>query len=72
MPELHTQSNNPDSPTSGFMRESELRQRVPISHSTLWRWIRDGRFPQPIKLSDRITVWRQSDVDAWEAKQGQA
>ena len=38
---------------------------VPVSHATLWRWVREGRFPKPIKLSDRSTVWRSTDVVEW-------
>jgi predicted DNA-binding transcriptional regulator AlpA len=72
MPESHTQFNNSDRPTKGFIRERQLRRRVPVAHSTLWKWVRDGKFPPPLKLSDRVTVWRLSDVDAWEAMQGQA
>lgn len=72
MHDLHTQSNAPAIPSSGFIRESELLKRIPVSHATLWRWVRDGRFPSPVKFSERITVWRLSDVAAWEAQQGQA
>ena len=23
------------------------------------------KFPKPIKLSERINVWKESDIDAW-------
>ncbi|MGA7180922.1 MAG: AlpA family phage regulatory protein [Thiobacillaceae bacterium] len=59
-------------PNAGFMRERQLRQRVPVSHSTLWAWVREKKFPAPLKLSERVTVWRVSDIDAWEARQGHA
>jgi predicted DNA-binding transcriptional regulator AlpA len=35
---------------------------VPVSKSTWWAGVKDGRFPQPIKLGPRITAWRESDV----------
>ena len=38
---------------------------LPFSHTTLWRLVRAGTFPKPIKLADRITAWRAEDVDAW-------
>ncbi len=38
---------------------------LPVSRATLWRWIRDGKFPQPFKLGENCTVWDASEVDAW-------
>lgn len=48
--------------------------RLPVSPATVWRWVREGRFPKPFKLSDRVTVWNVSDVEAFVARQhgGQA
>ena len=48
--------------------------RLPVSPATVWRWVREGRFPKPFKLSDRVTVWNISDIDAFVARQdgGQA
>ncbi len=38
---------------------------VPVSPATLWRWVKSGKFPQPIRLSDRVTAWEASKVNAW-------
>lgn len=35
---------------------------IPVSKSTWWAGVSDGRFPRPIKLGPRITVWRTDDV----------
>lgn len=35
---------------------------IPVSKSTWWAGVKDGRFPQPKKLSKRITVWRIQDI----------
>jgi len=54
-----------------------LRQRqivpeiVPVSHATLWRWVKKGTFPRPLKCGPNTTVWRKADVLAWVAAQGQ-
>lgn len=37
---------------------------VPIGRSTWWEGVKSGRFPQPIKLGPRITVWREEDIEA--------
>jgi predicted DNA-binding transcriptional regulator AlpA len=58
------------SPTASFLREKQVRKLIPVAHSTLWAWVRSGRFPAPLKLSARITVWRDSDVLAFIKRYG--
>lgn len=36
---------------------------IPVGKSTWWEGVRQGRFPQPIKLGPRITVWRTEDIE---------
>jgi len=43
---------------------------VPFSSATLWRKIKRNEFPAPVKLSDRVTAWRASDVLAWLQSRG--
>lgn len=48
-----------------FIRQKELIPYVvPFSPATLWRKVRSGDFPKPIKLSENITAWWE-DVEAW-------
>jgi prophage regulatory protein len=55
--------------TSGLLREKHVLKLVPVAHSTLWNWVRDKKFPAPIKLSEKVSVWKKDDVSAWiEAK----
>ena len=35
---------------------------IPVSKSTWWEGVKSGRFPQPVKLGPRITVWRVEDI----------
>ncbi len=42
-----------------------LTSIIPFSPSTVWRKVKDGTFPAPVKLSDNITAWRSSAVYAW-------
>lgn len=53
-------------PASGYLRQSQLIPLViPFSSATLWRKVKSGDFPAPVKLSERITAWRVEDVRAW-------
>lgn len=63
---------------SGFLRQSQILPNrktgaqglLPVSPSTLWRMVADGRFPKPVKLSERVTAWRAEEVNAWLQAQG--
>ena len=58
-------------PETGFLRQPQVLAFVPISKSTLWRRIQARTFPEPVKLSERVTVWRAEDIRRWIAEQGQ-
>jgi len=52
-----------------FLRKPDVLSRTGISRSHLY-WLMDrSRFPRSIPLSPRVTVWLESDVDAWIAAQ---
>jgi predicted DNA-binding transcriptional regulator AlpA len=36
----------------------------PVCRSTWWAGVKAGRYPQPVKLGDRITAWRVEDIRA--------
>ncbi len=42
--------------------------RYQISPNTVWRWVREGRFPKPVKLGPGVTAWRLSDLERWESE----
>ena len=66
-------------PDSALLRESQLVKKpnnpapvIPISPATLWRWVRLGQFPAPLKIGQNITAWRVADVRAWMQSQAAA
>jgi prophage regulatory protein len=55
-----------DLPATGYIRQSRLIPAIiPISSATLWRNVKSGTFPAPVKLSERVTAWRVEDIRAW-------
>jgi predicted DNA-binding transcriptional regulator AlpA len=61
-------------PNSAYVREAQLVQSpnrpggtapLPFSAPTLWRKVKAGTFPKPIKLSERVTAWNVGAVRAW-------
>lgn len=35
---------------------------LPISKSSWWAGVAEGKFPRPIKLGARTTCWRESEI----------
>lgn len=51
-----------------YLRPAPSAEYVGIGLSTLWRYAANrGKtgFPQAIKLSDRVTVFKRADLEAW-------
>jgi predicted DNA-binding transcriptional regulator AlpA len=47
-----------------LLRLPQVLERIPVSKSSWWQGIRDGRFPAPVKLGPRTSAWREADIDA--------
>lgn len=54
--------NHSQLPDEGFVRLPEVLRVYPVSRSHWYEGVKSGRYPQPVKLSDRITAWKVSDV----------
>jgi predicted DNA-binding transcriptional regulator AlpA len=68
-------------PNSAYVREAQLvyspsrpdsTAPLPVSAPTLWRKVKAGTFPKPIKLSERVTAWNVGAVRAWLSAQAAA
>lgn len=46
-----------------ILRQRQVLQLLGISASTLWDWVRRGRFPAPIALGPNTRAWLQSEID---------
>lgn len=59
-------------PETGFLRlpqiigdpkaEPPIPAVIPVCKSTWWVGVKVGRFPKPVKLGPRVTVWRVEDI----------
>ncbi len=47
---------------SRYLRINELLEMLPMGKSTIWRKVKDGTFPRPVKLGVRITAWKHSEI----------
>lgn len=57
-------------PETGFLRLTHIvgdkkkgfAPIYPVSKSTWWLGVKEGRFPQPVKLGPKTTAWRVDDI----------
>lgn len=54
-----------NSPTAGrrLLRPREVMARIGCSRVTLWRWVREGRFPPPIHPGPNFTAWPEDEIE---------
>jgi predicted DNA-binding transcriptional regulator AlpA len=59
--------NQIDQPIERLLRLDAIlgpKGPIPVSRSSWYAGIRAGRFPSPLHLSARVSVWRASDIAA--------
>jgi prophage regulatory protein len=44
---------------------ADLSEQLSVARSTIYRWLSEGKFPQPVRIGDRAVRWRVADVQAW-------
>ena len=49
-------------PETGYVRLPTILSVFPVGRSTWWAGVKDGRYPRPVKLSERVTCWRAEDI----------
>ena len=47
----------------------DITNSLKISEDTLMRWIKDGKFPPPLRMNDRTTLWSYALIENWVAQQ---
>lgn len=51
-------------PQIGFVRLREVLTVIPVGKTCWWAGVKSGRFPKPVKLSERCTAWKAEDIHA--------
>ena len=64
-------TSTPIIPAVGFMRLSQVLKIIPIAKTAWYAGLKEGRFPQPIKLGPRARAYRVEDITALIERLGQ-
>ena len=59
---MKTDRNTTPLPQEGFVRLPQVLHVLGIGKTTFWEGIKTGRFPAPIKLGPRTSVWKVEDI----------
>ena len=51
--------------TDRGLTAGEVAEKVGVSRTTLYRWIKNGNFPTGKRFSEGSVRWLESAVDAW-------
>mgnify|MGYP006287307843 CR=1 FL=1 len=48
-----------------FYRIAEVSQITGLSQSAIYKLIKNSRFPQPIRISPKCSVWSDEQLESW-------
>ena len=60
----HLANDKPEKPLR-ILRLKEVKMRVGLGRSTIYRWTSEGRFPKPVRLGGNSVGWIESTIDTW-------
>lgn len=49
-------------PEMGFVRLPQILSVIPISKSSWWLGVKNGKYPKPIKLGRKISAWKVEEI----------
>ena len=58
--------------TDKLLRREEVEARVGLKCSSIYRLMRAGQFPEPVKVGPRAVRWPASEIEAWLAARPRA
>ena len=52
-----------------ILRLPKVKERTGLSRSSIYLYISEGRFPEPISLGARAVGWIEEEIDQWLTEQ---
>jgi prophage regulatory protein len=49
----------------GFLNVKQVADLLVVAVSTIWLWVKEGKFPKPIKFGKRATRWSIEKVQGF-------
>ncbi|MCF8036592.1 MAG: AlpA family phage regulatory protein [Desulfobacteraceae bacterium] len=51
-----------------YVSDKQLGIRYNAHRTSIWRWVRHGKFPAPIKIGPGCTRWDLRGIEKWETQ----
>jgi len=51
-----------------LLKLSDVIELTSLSKSTIYRLVKRGEFPPPLKIGDQCSRWRREDLKQWTAQ----
>jgi prophage regulatory protein len=48
-----------------YIRFKELRKLIPLGRTTIWRMMREGRFPPSRRIGRAAMAWVENEIVEW-------
>lgn len=48
-----------------LIRISDVCEFVGVCRATVYRWISEGAFPEPVRISGTAVRWKVDEIEAW-------
>lgn len=55
-----------------YIPDVQVANHFGVSRATVWRWVQNGSFPKPIKLSPGCSRWKIEDIKKWAESRSEA
>ena len=49
-------------------RKRDIKGVIPMGRTAWYKGIKEGRYPRPVKISERSVAWKSEDIDALVAR----
>ena len=62
--ESHEKRGISDAPDR-FLKKPSVIKLSGLSSTTIHRWMKEGKFPKSIRLTEKTNVWSQNELNDW-------
>ena len=52
-----------------YLNIDDITNSLRINEDTLRQWVKEGKFPRPLRMNDRATLWSYALIENWIAQQ---
>lgn len=61
----YSEINQIEEITMRFLRINEVRERIGLGRTSIYKMVNEGTFPKPVRVLGKKVAWIDSEVDEW-------